>query len=374
MNKKHQLIYSILRPFIAVYLFIKFRYRKEMAADLPENYIVVANHLTNWDSLFVATAFKKQMYFVASEHLARLWFFKIVDSLLHPIIRRKGTKAVSTVKEVIKICRKGGNVAIFAEGDRAWDGITCPIMPATGKMIKSAKCGLVTYRIEGAYFLNPRWSLSVRKGFVTGKMGKVYTKEEVAAMSPEEINEVLFRDLYEDAYIAQEKNPQKYVGPKMAEGLENLLFYCPECGKMDTFLSHEDTVTCENCGHFFKYTQYGMLEGGKFSTIRDFSLWQKKKVVSDAESGAAYTARTADLILIGQNHSETQVAQGPVYMDREKLVCGDAEFLMEDIEELAIHSRNCIVFTVDKKYYEMRAPERVNVFKLTHLYNAYKGK
>ena len=143
---------------------------------------------------------------------------------------------------------------------------------------------------------------------------------------------------------------------------------------MDTFLSHEDTVTCENCGHFFKYTQYGMLEGGKFSTIRDFSLWQKKKVISDAESGAAYTARTADLILIGQNHSETQVAQGPVYMDREKFVCGDAEFLMEDIEELAIHSRNCIVFTVDKKYYEMRAPERVNVFKLTLLYNAYKGK
>ncbi len=374
MNKKHQLIYSILRPFIAIYLFFKFKYRKEMAADLPENYIVVANHLTNWDSLFVATAFKKQMYFVASEHLARLWFFKIVDSLLHPIIRRKGTKAVSTVKEVIKITRKGGNVALFPEGDRAWDGITCPIMPATGKMIKSAKCGMVTYRIEGAYFLNPRWSLTVRKGFVTGKMGRVYTKEEVSAMSPEEINEAIFRDLYEDAYIAQEKNPVKYKGPKMAEGMENLLFYCPECDGMDTFSSDEDNVKCEKCGHSFKYTEYGMLEGGKFSTIRDFSLWQKQKVIEDAAQDAAYTAKTAKLVRIGMDHTEIHVSEGTVYMDRKKFVCGETEFLMDDIEELAIHSRNCIVFTVDKKYYELRAPERVNVYKMTLLYNAYKEK
>ena len=185
MNKKHQLIYSILRPIVSVFLALKFRYRKEMAENLPDNYIVVANHLTNWDSLFVATAFKRQMYFVASEHMARQWFYPIVNALLKPIIRRKGTKAVSTVKEVIKVTRKGGNVALFPEGDRAWDGLTCPIMPATGKMIKSSKCGMVTYRIEGGYFLNPRWSMTMRKGFVTGKMGRVYSKEEIASMSIE---------------------------------------------------------------------------------------------------------------------------------------------------------------------------------------------
>ena len=374
MNKKHQLIYSILRAIVAPFLFFKFGYRKEMAKDLPENYIVVANHLTNWDSLFVATAFKKQMYFVASEHMARQWFYPIVKVLLQPIIRRKGTKAVSTVKEVIKVTRKGGNVALFPEGDRAWDGITCPIMPATGKMIKSAKCGMVTYRIEGGYFLNPRWSMTMRKGFVTGKMGKVYSPEEVAAMSPEEINEVIARDLYEDAYARQEETPVAYMGEKMAEGMENLLFYCPECGRMDTFLSSEDTVACQECGHSFRYTEYGMLEGARFDTIRDFSLWQKQKAIEDAAEGAAYTARTAELVMIDHEHNETVAADGPVYMDKEKFVCGSMEFMMDDIEELAIHSRNCIVFTVNKVYYELRAPEKVNVYKMTLLYNAYKGK
>lgn len=374
MNKRHQIIYSILRPIVAAVLFFKFKYRKEMAENLPENYIVVANHLTNWDSLFVAAAFRKQMYYVASEHIARQSWFWIVDWLLQPIIRRKGTKAVSTVKEVIKITRKGGNVALFPEGDRAWDGITCPIMPATGKMIKSAKCGMVTYRIEGAYFLNPRWSMTMRKGFVTGKMGKVYTKEQIAEMTAEEINEAIARDLFEDAYIAQEKQPHKYVGDKMAEGMENLLFYCPECGRMDTFTSLEDRVTCRECGHSFRYTEYGMLEGGRFSTIRDFAAWQRDKVDEDAASDKTYTAENANLVSIDMEHNETEVANGPVSMNRKKLVCGTAEFSLDEIDELAIHSRSCIVFTVNKTYYEMRAPERINVFKLWLLYNAHKGK
>ncbi len=373
MNKKHKLAYSIIRSIFVVILFFKFKYRKEMATDLPENYIVVANHLTNWDSLFVATAFRKQMYFVASEHIARKSWYPIIRSLLQPIIRRKGTKAVSTVKEVLQITRKGGNVAIFPEGDRAWDGLTCPIMPATGKMVKSAKCGLVTYKIEGGYFLNPRWSMTMRKGFVTGKFVRAYTKEEIAKLSPDEINDLIARDLYEDAYETQEKAPTPYKGPKMAEGMENLLFICPECGGRDTFNSHEDTVTCQECGHSFKYTEYGMLEGTRFDTIRDFSLWQKEKVLEDAAGSAVYTAKAGELVQI-ENHVETSVTEGQISLSKEKLTCGAAEFMMDDIEALAIHSRSCIVFTANKKYYELRSPERINVYKLTLLYDAYKNK
>lgn len=373
MNTKHKIIYSVLRPVIAAVLFFKFKYRKEMANDLPENYIVVANHLTNWDSLFVAAAFRRQMYFVASEHIARQSWYPIVRSLVQPIIRRKGTKAVSTVKEVLQITRKGGNVAIFPEGDRAWDGLTCPIMPATGKMVKSAKCGLVTYKIEGGYFLNPRWSMTMRKGFVTGKFIKAYTKEEIAKLSPDEINELIARDLYEDAYETQAKAPTTYKGERMAEGMENLLFVCPECGKRDSFRSCEDTVTCQECAHSFKYTEYGMLEGTKFDTIRDFSLWQKGIVLEDAAKDAVYTAETGQLVQI-ENHIETAVTEGKITLSREKFTCGELEFPMDDIEELAIHSRSCIVFTYNKQYYELRSPERINVYKLTLLYNAYKCK
>ena len=140
MNKRHKLFYEIFRPVVALFLKLKFGYKYEKAENLPENYIVLANHVTDWDALMVASSFKRHMYFVASEHIAR-WdhWYKLVNYLVQPILRSKGTTAMSTVIEMLRVTRNGGNVCLFAEGNRSWDGITCPILPATGKTIKKAK-------------------------------------------------------------------------------------------------------------------------------------------------------------------------------------------------------------------------------------------
>ena len=45
------------------------------------------------------------------------------------------------------------------------------------------------------------------------------------------VYELLKNDLYEDAYERQLAEPQKYKGKNIAEGMENLLFICPECGE-----------------------------------------------------------------------------------------------------------------------------------------------
>lgn len=43
----------------------------ENAEGLPENYIVLSNHVTDYDPLLVGVSFPGQMYFVASEHITR---------------------------------------------------------------------------------------------------------------------------------------------------------------------------------------------------------------------------------------------------------------------------------------------------------------
>ena len=90
MNKRHKYFYQIFRPLVYLILKIKFGYKCKKPENLPENYIVLANHVTDWDALMVASAFKKQMYFVASEHIAR-WdrWYKIINYLVEPILRPK---------------------------------------------------------------------------------------------------------------------------------------------------------------------------------------------------------------------------------------------------------------------------------------------
>lgn len=373
MNKRLRFLWHIVRPLVITFTWLKFGYRFKTAKNLPENYIVLSNHTTDFDPLFVGTSFPTQMYFVCSEHLSR-WknAFKFIKFIFDPIIRPKGSLASFTVREVLRKTRAGQNVCIFAEGGRSWDGVTAKILPSTGKMIKSARCGLVTYKIVGGYFTSPNWSESnTRRGPICGAPVNVYTKEQLEEMSVDEINEIIARDLYEDAYERQLKDPKKYSGKRIAEKMENMLFICPECGALDSIVSHNDTVSCKNCNMSFKYTAYGMLEGCKFKTVKELYSWQIEHARELASEKAVLYSPSATLSSVGNQKSEL-VACGEVSLSQDELTCGDFKAAISDISELSMHGRRAIVFTAGKNYYELVLPSGSNAYKYVLAYELYK--
>ena len=112
LEQKHKFFYKLLFPLVKVFVKIKFGYKCETAKDLPENYIVLSNHVTDYDPLLVGVSFPRQMYFVASEHITRWGLpYKLLKLALHPIIRYKGTVATATVREILRKVRAGGSVA-----------------------------------------------------------------------------------------------------------------------------------------------------------------------------------------------------------------------------------------------------------------------
>lgn len=369
---KHQIIWSILRPLVYPYLKIKFGYTYEKAKNLPETYIVLSNHTTDYDPIFVAMSFPKFMHFIASEHVARWKFLStLINFAFAPIWRYKGSVAASTVIDVFKKVKDKKNVALFAEGARTWDGITGPILPSTGKMVKKARCGLVTYKIVGGYFASPRWSQSnTRKGYVHGAPVNIYTQEQLEAMTVDEINEAINRDLYEDAYDRQMKDPKIYKGKNLAKYMENLLFICPKCGKIDTIQTTDDTVTCSACDLSFKYNEYGMLEESTFKTVKELADWQRLEVEKIATSDAIYTASGGRMITV-KKHEETLVAEGPVTLSRTSLICGDTEIPLGEISDMSIHGRRGLVFTAQKQYYELIPSQEANALKFLWLYEEY---
>lgn len=374
MNIKHRFIYTVLRWPVALFLFIKFNYRFEIARDLPENYIVLSNHNTDFDPLFVALSFPKQMYFVASEHISR-WknAFKFIRFAFDPIMRYKGSVAASTVMEVLRRVRAGSRVCIFAEGARSWDGITGPILSSTGKMVKSARCGLVTYKIVGGYFTSPNWSegSGTRRGHIRGSVVNVYTAEQLAEMSIDEINEHISRDLYEDAYARQLTAPKKYKGKNLAVRMENLLFICPECEEVDTITSEGSSVRCLACGHSFEYDEYGMLSGSRFRTVKDLYDWQKEEVRRAALAGTSYAVPSATLSTVSK-HVETLVSSGTAVISPESISCGGVTIPLDDISEFAMHGRHALVFSVGKTYYELVAKES-NLLKFHLAFDEHKN-
>ena len=375
LDKKHEFFYNLLMPLVKGFLKVKFGYKWKKAENLPENYIVLSNHVTDYDPLLVAVSFPKQMYFVASEHITRWGLaYKLLKYVFQPIIRYKGTVATTTVIESLRKIRAGGSVAIFAEGVRTWDGVTCPILPSTAKMVKTAGCGLVTYKIQGGHFVSPGWrEHGTARGPLSGGPVRVYTKEELKAMSVNEVYEAICNDLYEDAYARQLADPMPYRGKDLAVGLENLLFTCPDCGQRNTLSSAGDTVTCDACGMSFTYDAYAMLHGVRFKTVKEFADWQKEKVAQDAAAGKTYTVEFAALNTVA-NHEATQVAAGMLSINNEVLRCDDVAIPVADISDMGIYGRHALVFSVKGAYYELLPAHEFSIQQFLLYYNCVKKK
>ncbi len=64
MIKRHKVFYSFFRPLVIVFAWFKLGYTYKKMKKLPDNYIVLCNHVTDYDPVLVGAAFPKQMYFL----------------------------------------------------------------------------------------------------------------------------------------------------------------------------------------------------------------------------------------------------------------------------------------------------------------------
>ena len=98
-HARHERVWRILQALMRPYLHRHFALTSEPCrAEGP--CIVIPNHVTNWDPFLVAMSFpRKQLYYVASEHIFRLPVLSgVIRRLLDPIARRKGDTGADAVK------------------------------------------------------------------------------------------------------------------------------------------------------------------------------------------------------------------------------------------------------------------------------------
>jgi 1-acyl-sn-glycerol-3-phosphate acyltransferase len=373
---RHVFFYKLLSPLVKIFLKIKFGYKFKKARNLPKNYIVLSNHTTDFDPVFLGVGFKKHMYFVASEHITQ-WKtpYKFLKFVFAPIVRHKGTIASTTVMEILRRTKRGANVCIFAEGVRSWDGTTGPILPSTAKLIKASGCGLVTYKLIGGYFVSPNWSegKKTRRGHIEGAPVNVYTAEQLREMSESEIMNIINNDLYENAYLRQQENPKRYKGKGLAEKLENLIFICPHCNEHDSITSNGNTVGCSKCGTTFTYDEYGALSGIPYNSVYALSKWQESKIEKDVKDNKTYSSPHARVLELKDNFDRVEITEDSLSFNNKCLACGaKLKIPTDSITDMAVFGRHGIAFSTSDKNYEIFVDG--NAYKYIQYFKAYKSK
>ena len=379
--RRHQMVFKVLMPFVHVFTKWKFNYRYDSLKEIEGPYLLLANHNLELDPVLIGEAAGKQIYFVASEHLLRKGIAtKLLMYFLKPIIHMKGRQGAKTVKQMLRALQEGHKVCIFPEGNRSFNGVTMDMEASIAKVAKKARAKLITYRIEGGYLTQPRWSTGIRRGKLRGRLINVYEPEQLAEMSDGQLGERINIDLYEDAYETQKKERAKYRGKNLALGLESTIFTCPKCGEIGKLHSENDCFYC-NCGFESIYDVYGDLtdEAGRKYTVTELDQKQKEALKEKIKVWKAEEPLFEDHVTIyriGAEHELIGTEEGSLKAYIDRLECGGERLDYANMEGMAIYSRNALIIHHDsvEGHLEVKSNLSFSALKYLYLYNFIKGE
>ncbi|MDO5844299.1 MAG: lysophospholipid acyltransferase family protein [Methanocorpusculum sp.] len=391
----YRFTYVILVTLIRPYVRFKLHYTYDKVKSHHRPYLAFSNHTTLWDFLLVGVAFRREMYYIAGEHLFRNKFLRrFVVSIAGIIIRKKGAPADDMICEMKEAIKDGANVWMSPEGARSINGESAFISPATGKLVKECAelgAGLITYRIHGGYLRRPRWGKHERMGKMWGEFVHEYSPEELKAMSVDEVNRHIKEDMYVNTFDDQKKNPTPYTGEALAEDLETILYVCPECKQMGKLHSKGEILKCE-CGYSVKFNQHGLFESDSghelhLDNIASWDHWQRDFLKSNMEKYMALpkdvpieTDERQILRKVGALKSVDELGRGKfsVYCDRMEFETTEGKkysFLLKDLKGFAFSLQMKILFTdKDGTYYEVDSEVPRSATKYMVLYRNLLGK
>lgn len=285
-RRLHHVVYQVIARPVAKLLTRKYRFRVHNCPPretFRKPFIILSNHVSNIDRNFIIAALPHQAYFVATEDLfCHGTLSRLIRKCFDPIPLFKPDLSTAPVRQILRRIRGGDSIIMYPEGHHSPDGLTTDIKESVGALIKSARCQLITFRMVNGFFMAPRWCSSFRRGPVRGEYVGVYSPEELAAMSAEEITALIKRDLHEDAYARQEaEGAAAFVSDRRAEQLEVHFYICPICGTHSRLHSHGNSFHCDACGNHAVLDEHLRIraeEGSAafpFDNFTDWADWQR---------------------------------------------------------------------------------------------------
>lgn len=388
VRKRHVFFKKVLHICFNIPMKIKYGYKYEkFKIKKGETYVVVCNHTTTLDPIFLNLAFNKMLYFVGSDDLFNIkylsWWLQYLTGI---IPKSKGKSDIQTVKTMLRVIKEGGTVAVFPEGNRTYSGELCYISPAITKFLKMSRVPIIIYNINGGYGVDPRWGLEKRKGNLNGKIKRIIYPEEYQKLDENELHELILNELN----VQNVPTLETFKSNNRAECIERVIFRCPECQENNTIVSKQNEFTCTKCGATWEYTEnLSITKDGelyKLPYVKDWYNEQVKYILS-------YDVETEDVIFEDQNVEIYSFTSGKnkallgigtvkLYKDHLEFINENEtlSYLITDMEGVAVGGKSGILFRIGDVAYRIRDHKELRnnfnslkyVFMINHIKNKNK--
>ncbi len=236
--------------------------------------------------------------------------------LLGCIPTNKFVTDVTLIGDIIHSLKKNRtSVLMYPEAGYSFDGRSTALPPRLGILVKKLEVPVVTVITKGAFLRDPLYNgLQKRKVMVSATVKCLLSKEEIKEKSSREITQLIESEFTFDEFKRQQEEKIEITENFRADGLERILYRCPECASENTLTGKGVTLECSHCGKKYILDTYGQLKSQsgitEFNHIPDWYDWERDCVKKEILDGNYITKTNVKIGVICDNKALYMIGDG----------------------------------------------------------------
>ncbi len=201
ISKLHSFLYQSTLAFALKVMRVKVRFEGEELLPKEGRFLLISNHVSNFDALATAHVFRKRSLGAISKpsnFKTPLFGKTVLRCLYMPIDRDNARKAVKTINLAAEVIKTGeASMLVYPEGTRnkSAKGLL-PFHNSVFKIAQKAACPIVVMSVRGSEKVHKK--APFHRSEVTLRILSVIEKEEVLAKKTVELGETVAATLTED--------------------------------------------------------------------------------------------------------------------------------------------------------------------------------
>ena len=250
--------------------------------------LYLVNHSSFIDLEIVATMLYPRPFNIVTTtdgFIGKNWLMRMIGC----IPTKKFVNDLSLVRDMsYALNEKNSSVVLFPEAGYSFDGTATTMPDSLGKCIKLLKAPVVMIKTFGAFHRDPLYNNLQRRDVRVSAVEEFFlSREEIDALSPEEINERIRAEFSFDSFAWQKENGIKIDEPFRADFLNRVLYKCPHCLSEGEMQGKGVELKCKSCGKTYILDEYGYLKAKEGETRFDHGPawynWQRECVKREIE-------------------------------------------------------------------------------------------
>ena len=284
--------------------------------EKEEPCLVLMNHSSFIDLEIAATLLSSRRFNIVATSDSFVGIMKWVMRLIGCIPTNKFVSDANLVRNMVYCVKElKSTVVMYPEASYSFDGTATPLPDSVGRCIKMLGVPVVMIRTYGAFTRQPLYNcLRKRKVDVRAEMKYLLSAEQVKTMGANQIQEIVNQEFSFDNFKWQQENEVCVDDPERAEGLNRVLYKCPNCKTEGQMVGEKATLVCKECGKQYELTEYGYMKAvegeTEFDHIPDWYRWERDCVREEVENHTYLLDIPVDICLMVNMKAIYRVGEG----------------------------------------------------------------